>query len=311
MNTWKELERAFREIPNPYDGLRADWSHQDDIPNHWILAGWYNRDTLDHFEALARSAGRKVLHSKVALTECLNEVLEEQDDLTRWLTVIKQMTNRYKDYRVGGLYDENNQFVGNIRMGTIDNVIEASALLCMRLLTEEDEYRGENTEQQIRVHLDDIYSFQKIRTVGVEDIRLQLLNGRIEISEAFIKKALEEILDVAVHQADWGGEDDDLYTANLILDGGRTPTAFALKGPGVRAKTLQIAHCGKNGDQLVRLFQAPAELFVLQFIGSVAETVVKDMETNTRYLQSIGRLARFCIIDGQDTARLLRAYGKL
>jgi hypothetical protein len=38
MDTWRELERDFREIPNPYGGLRADGSYQDGLPNPWILA---------------------------------------------------------------------------------------------------------------------------------------------------------------------------------------------------------------------------------------------------------------------------------
>jgi hypothetical protein len=110
---------------------------------------------------------------------------------------------------------------------------------------------------------------------------------------------------------DWGGEDDDLYTSNLIFLHKRTPTAFALKGSGTKSKSLRIKDCGKNGDQLVRLFQAPAELFVLQYVGDIDENVIKDMEGKTQSLRAINRQASYCIINGQDTARLLQAYGKL
>jgi hypothetical protein len=91
----------------------------------------------------------------------------------------------------------------------------------------------------------------------------------------------------------------------------RTAAAFLLKGRGLKRKTLEIRDCGKNGDQIVRLFDCPAELFVIQFVGIVSENVIRDVEgkVNERRLQ--GKPASFCIMDGQDTARVLFAYGKL
>ena len=41
---------------------------------------------------------------------------------------------------------------------------------------------------------------------------------------------------------------------------------------------MRIADCGHNGDQLVRLFESPAKLFVVQFVGVVSEMVIKDVE---------------------------------
>ena len=84
-----------------------------------------------------------------------------------------------------------------------------------------------------------------------------------------------------------------------------------LKGPGIRKKEMTIADCGKNGDQLVRLFGAPADLFVVQFIGRISEMVIKDVESKVHALHKYGKKAQFLIVDGQDTARLLLAYGKL
>ena len=114
-----------------------------------------------------------------------------------------------------------------------------------------------------------------------------------------------------LHKKDWGGEENDLYSTNVTVGGRRVATAFVLKGRGEAVTTLQLAHCGHNGDQIVRLFQSPAELFVLQFVGMISENIVKDMEGKTRVLVSNGHPARFCTIDGQDTARLLRSVRKL
>ena len=109
-------------------------------------------------------------------------------------------------------------------------------------------------------------------------------------------------------RCDWGGEENDLFTSNLRINGRRVPTACALKGRGLTAACLQISHCGKNGDQLIRLVQSPAELFVVQHVGTISENVVKDMEGKVRALRSQGKAASFCVIDGQDTARLIRAF---
>ena len=68
---------------------------------------------------------------------------------------------------------------------------------------------------------------------------------------------------------------------------------------------------GKNGDQIVRLFDSPADLFVLQFVGPIAEAVITNVARSVAAAHQQGKRAQFMIIDGQDTARLLLAYGKL
>lgn len=74
---------------------------------------------------------------------------------------------------------------------------------------------------------------------------------------------------------------------------------------------MEVPDCGKNGDQLVRLFTTPADLFVVQYVGPITEMLVKDVQGKVTELKAQGKMAHFLIIDGQDTARLLHAYGKL
>jgi len=74
---------------------------------------------------------------------------------------------------------------------------------------------------------------------------------------------------------------------------------------------MVIADCGKNGDQLVRLFSTPADLFVVQYIGPISEMVISDVQGKVAALKSKGKTAHYLIIDGQDTTRLLHACGKL
>ena len=96
-----------------------------------------------------------------------------------------------------------------------------------------------------------------------------------------------------------------------MVNGIRHPTGFLLKGPGIGKKEMTIADCGKNGDQIVRLFTTPADLFVVQYVGPIADMLVRDVQGKVAELRAQGREAHFLIMDGQDTARLLHAYGKL
>lgn len=163
-----------------------------------------------------------------------------------------------------------------------------------------------------RLNVEDIESFAKVRDVSAAAVSHLLSDGGyLDQPEDVIQTALETILDVPFHKKDWGGETNDLYTANVVVHGSRIPTAFLLKGHGLKGKTLQIKDCGHNGDQIVRLFDSPAQLFVVQSVGEVSESVVKDVAGKVDLLRSRGGLAWYCIMNGQDTARVLRAYGKL
>jgi hypothetical protein len=62
----------------------------------------------------------------------------------------------------------------------------------------------------------------------------------------------------------------------------------------------------KNGVQVVRLFQSPTDLFVIQSVGNI-----KHAHGETARLRMQGKEAHFVTIDGQHTARLLTAYCKL
>ncbi len=158
-----------------------------------------------------------------------------------------------------------------------------------------------------RVYVDDIDSFKKVK-----DIRPESVMGLVplSVSEADIKQSIADIIGERFIPKDWGGEKSDLYSTHVILSGKRTSTAFMLKGPSV--KKLTIARCGKNGDQLLRLMREPARLFVVQSVGEIVTEVIDLLKTlaSEKGRRSNEKLY-YCIVDGVDTARILRAYGKL
>lgn len=164
---------------------------------------------------------------------------------------------------------------------------------------------------QSRLYIEDIDSFGKARDVNPSMVAPHIKNGYFERSEEEVQLVLEQILNVSFHKKDWGGEVNDLYTANVIVNGSRTASAFLLKGKGLKKRVMEISDCGKNGDQLVRLLDSPAKLFVVQFIGVISENVIRDVEGKIAANKAQGKASWFLIMDGQDTARLLHAYGKL
>jgi hypothetical protein len=190
-----------------------------------------------------------------------------------------------------------------------DSVMEVEAALMNLDKWTADELEKRPIDDRIRLFVDDI--FPKVRGVAAEDVLGLLDNGRLDCSEDNVQKAFEGALAVAVEKKDWGGEQNDLYTSNITYEGIRLPAAFLLKGNGLKAKKLEIKVCGTTGDQIIRLFQTSAELFVLQYIGDISEMVIHDVESKAELRRLQGKRGWFCIIDGQDTARVLKAYGDL
>jgi hypothetical protein len=164
---------------------------------------------------------------------------------------------------------------------------------------------------QDRLYVEHIDSFQKVRDVNPRMVDHALKDGFLSKSEEEVQIALEQILNVPFHRKDWGGEINDLYTANVVVNGARRSTAFLLKGPGIGRKVMEIADCGKRGDQLVRLFSTPADLYVVQYVGPIADLLIRDVEGKVANARATGKESHFLIMDGQDTARVLHAYDKL
>ena len=146
-----------------------------------------------------------------------------------------------------------------------------------------------SARRQGRVYVEDIDNFAEVRAVDPSRVTEFLRDGKLDRSEEAIRVALESILGVAFHKVDWGGEGNDLYTSNVLVKGVRTPTAFLLKGRGLKKRTMEVSNCGKNGDQVMRLFQSPASLFVIQYVGNISEAVIRHAEGEIARLRQAGQ----------------------
>lgn len=164
------------------------------------------------------------------------------------------------------------------------------------------------SEKRARVHsitIDEIESFRKVRSIDNRDPEIG-----DEFSESDYKAGLQKILGEDGRFKDWGGEVADLFTTRFRVNGRRRAVALALKGPATKGK-LTPGKMGKNGDQIQRLFEAPAEVFLVQYCRQVDLSVpaqmkqlavAKSLMTGTRVLHGI--------IDGKDSRRIVRAYPK-
>jgi hypothetical protein len=156
--------------------------------------------------------------------------------------------------------------------------------------------------QRFEVTVDEIDSFSKVRTQKVPQTKdLELLR---HIPEDTIKRAFAAIIGEPDVPKDWGGERSDLVSNHVWLDGKRISTAFAFKGPA-KFSPMKAVHLGTNGDQITRLFSEHAGLLILQHCYSVTAPVRETMQA---FAKNLSNPRRWCVIDGYDTLRILRAY---
>ena len=154
------------------------------------------------------------------------------------------------------------------------------------------------------VTIDEINSFKLVKSVRVRDY------APAPLDEKAFKRGMQAVLNEDGEFKDWGGEKNDLWTTRLTYRGRRRSAAFAFKGKGTSGK-LVPKKMGKNGDQIQRLFQAPADFFFVQYWREIDQSVVELVGAlATAKSVTEDRDVFYCVIDGRDSQRLMRAYPK-
>ena len=149
-------------------------------------------------------------------------------------------------------------------------------------------------------YVEDIDEFSRVQNTPVPE-NSEPMRG---IAEGAFKQCIAKILGDSA-TADWGGEASDFFSSHIHLAGRRTTAAFLFKGPAKFAP-MGLNHLGKNNDQLVRLCREPAGVFVVQHCHDIKPAV---RETFRALAVQPGNARRYCLMDGRDSLRLLRAYG--
>jgi hypothetical protein len=152
------------------------------------------------------------------------------------------------------------------------------------------------------ITIDDIDSFDRVSRILIEP------REYAKMAESRFKSGIAKILGEGGKFKDWGGERNDLYTSRIRISGRRLPAAFAFKGMGTRG-ILSPRLMGKNGDQIQRLFKTAAYVFIVQYWGQVAESVIEQMAEFAKAKSATeGSLVYYGVIDGGDSNRLIKAY---
>jgi len=133
--------------------------------------------------------------------------------------------------------------------------------------------------------------------------------GVSKLAEKKVKQGFAKIIGEHGSFKDWGGEKSDLYTTKVRVKGKRIPTAIAFKGKATSGK-LVPAKMGKNGDQINRLFDEPAELFLVVYGGQIDSSIVSQMQAFAMGIAMSGRKVYYGVIDGADLGRVVAAYPK-
>jgi len=151
------------------------------------------------------------------------------------------------------------------------------------------------------ISVDDVDSFSLVRK------QVQSMKSAKPLPEKKLKSAFAKIIGEKGSFKDWGGEKSDLYSTRLRLHGKRMAAAIAFKGKATKGK-LVPGKMGKNGDQINRLFDEPAQVFLVVYAGQIDSSVISQMQAFAIGNALKGRNIYYGVIDGSDISRLAAAY---
>ena len=156
--------------------------------------------------------------------------------------------------------------------------------------------------QDVFITLDEITTFSKTQKAKSVDPQ--------PLDELSFKHGIQNIIGEKGKFQDWGGEKNDLLTTLISVRGKKRRVAFAFKGKGTSG-VLTPNKMGKNGDQIQRLFETSADVFILQYWGSINERVLEQME-GWAQLKSYKDEKKifYGIINGADSMKIITSYPK-
>jgi hypothetical protein len=171
---------------------------------------WSDYDQLRQSESFDADVDNKRYASLT--NDWANSVIEALDAI--FPTPLE--SNRFRDRHSWNAVDYQgiDQPSGRLYYSTLPNLIAR-----LQNILDSDLARYTDLPIQDRLFVEDIDSFRNVRDVNPAMVAHALTNGYLDRSEDQIQLALEQILGVPVHKKDWSGEFNDLYTANVIVNG--------------------------------------------------------------------------------------------
>lgn len=146
-----------------------------------------------------------------------------------------------------------------------------------------------------------------IQSFAIRDRKTSKGSQNSQIPEDKLKKGFKSIIGETGTFKDWGGERNDLFTTKVEVASRRRPTVFAFKGKATKGK-LTLDKMGKRADQIHRLFQNEAEVFLVVYQGQIDQIILETMKALAISKALAGQKVYYGVIDGDDTARLIESY---
>lgn len=130
MFSWLDLEQRFRQLAPKLSLYRLDaqWGYAGE---DWRISGGNRTQAVEEFERLASIAGKLLIHVSENLTfadTCSPQIT--------WYRALKERSSAFKRGNSATEYDKNNNFAGRVYMGTVCDICNASANLCLSLHSE-------------------------------------------------------------------------------------------------------------------------------------------------------------------------------
>jgi len=241
--------------------------------------------------------GRAKIAIKTNLEHSIKPFLEFSTSQVRADTLKSRLTEGGHEISVVGLYNRLNH----------DEIIFEPLIMGFPWLVDRENLSNFDTMwhhyDYYENYIEDFAEFNKVE--GLEfDEDFSILS---QIKEKAIKHAFAKILKDSVYK-DWGGETSDFYSTHIHLyNKKRCSAAFMFKGPAKFAP-MSLNSLGKNNDQIVRLSKEPCQILFVQHCHDILQPV---RETLRAFAVQPGNPRRYCLIDGRDTLRLLKAYNLL
>lgn len=189
----------------------------------------------------------------------------------------------------------------------------ASRIEILEAILEKLEAYYQFQPESLSIAVQDIDSFAKVRGVNHRAVDPFLKNGFFDKDEESIKRAFAEIIGESYVPKDWAGENQDLYTSRILFNGQRVQASIIFNGPGkVAGNETFLSDLGARGNQHLKMMRVTSStLYILQSVKYVGEDIIDTFEKQIRDERNRGHHCYYCIIDGQDTAEILYAYGFL
>jgi len=187
MKSWLEFEDRFRRIAFPLQYLRIDfqWGAAGE---YWNLCGMPANALNRQFEALAELAGLALLETAKIHSDQLQLVAKEKDAKHVWYRALKELTHDFKFGFYGTQHEEDGSYAGTIYTGSISNIGEASANLCLWLHARYPLPVQEKQMTEINVSNSNIgiLNMGQIKNIETININIGKLNetGAEEVAEA-------------------------------------------------------------------------------------------------------------------------------